>query len=140
DRYDRVDPDCGTPRRSLCSSAARRRRADAEAGRRDHLHRIGGDSRAFDRQTGTQRSRTERHQAGQARVEEIRVMRWTFALVMAATLMMPSFGRAEEAADYDPWQKMNRGIFWFNDRADHYVLEPVAKGWDIVMPEPAETG
>src|SRR5580765_5200892 len=43
-------------------------------------------------------------------------------------------------ADYDPWQRMNRGIFWFNDQADHYVLEPVAKGWDVVMPEPAETG
>jgi len=67
-------------------------------------------------------------------------MRWTFALLMAAALAMPSFGLAEEGADYDPWQKMNRGIFWFNDRADVYVLEPVAKGWDIVMPEPAETG
>jgi phospholipid-binding lipoprotein MlaA len=33
---------------------------------------------------------------------------------------------------------MNRGIFWFNDRADHYVLEPVAKGWDFVVPEPVE--
>lgn len=42
-------------------------------------------------------------------------------------------------ADYDPWQRMNRGIFWFNDRADQYVLEPVAKGWDVIMPEPAET-
>ena len=67
-------------------------------------------------------------------------MRWTFALLMAATLVVPSFGRAEEGADYDLWQKMNRGIFWFNDRADVYVLEPVAKGWDIVMPERAETG
>jgi len=67
-------------------------------------------------------------------------MRWTFAFLMAATLVVPSFGRAEEGADYDPWQKMNRGIFWFNDRADVYVLEPVAKGWDIVMPERAETG
>jgi phospholipid-binding lipoprotein MlaA len=42
-------------------------------------------------------------------------------------------------ADYDPWQRMNRGIFWFNDHADQYVLEPVAKGWDAVVPEPAET-
>ena len=45
---------------------------------------------------------------------------------------------AGSGADYDPWQRMNRGIFWFNDRADHYVLEPVAKGWDVIMPEPAE--
>jgi phospholipid-binding lipoprotein MlaA len=40
--------------------------------------------------------------------------------------------------DYDPWQRMNRGVFWFNDRADRYVLEPVAKGWDFVVPEPVE--
>jgi phospholipid-binding lipoprotein MlaA len=46
---------------------------------------------------------------------------------------------AGSGADYDPWQRMNRGIFWLNDRADHYVLEPVAKGWDVIMPEPAET-
>jgi phospholipid-binding lipoprotein MlaA len=46
---------------------------------------------------------------------------------------------AGSGADYDPWQRMNRGIFWLNDRADHYVLEPVAKGWDVIMPEPAES-
>jgi len=46
---------------------------------------------------------------------------------------------AGTGADYDPWQRMNRGIFWFNDQADQYVLEPVAKGWDVIMPEPAET-
>ncbi len=34
---------------------------------------------------------------------------------------------------------MNRGIFWFNDQCDVYVLEPVAKGWDMVIPDPAQT-
>jgi phospholipid-binding lipoprotein MlaA len=48
-------------------------------------------------------------------------------------------GATGSGADYDPWQRMNRGIFWFNDQADQYVLEPVAKGWDVIMPEPAET-
>jgi phospholipid-binding lipoprotein MlaA len=42
-------------------------------------------------------------------------------------------------ADYDPWQRMNRGIFWFNESVDHFLLEPVAKGWDFVTPEPVET-
>jgi len=41
--------------------------------------------------------------------------------------------------DYDPWMKLNRGIFWFNDGADVYVLEPVAKGWHYVMPDRVET-
>jgi len=37
--------------------------------------------------------------------------------------------------DYDPWQRMNRGVFWFNDHLDHYLLEPAATGWDRVMPD-----
>jgi phospholipid-binding lipoprotein MlaA len=39
---------------------------------------------------------------------------------------------------YDPWERMNRGIFWFNEQVDGYVLEPVAKGWDFVVPDPVE--
>lgn len=45
----------------------------------------------------------------------------------------------ESAADYDPIEKVNRGIFWFNDHADEYVLEPVARGWHRMMPDPVET-
>ncbi len=42
------------------------------------------------------------------------------------------------AAVYDPWEGMNRGIFWFNERVDLYLLEPVARGWDFVAPDPVE--
>ena len=38
----------------------------------------------------------------------------------------------------DPWEGMNRGIFKFNEGADSWVLEPVAKGWDFIMPDPVE--
>jgi len=69
------------------------------------------------------------------------LIRSTIALLIALLLAVPAASRAEDdaGADYDPWQRMNRGIFWFNDQADVYVLEPVAKGWDVVMPERAET-
>jgi phospholipid-binding lipoprotein MlaA len=74
------------------------------------------------------------------------------AVLVALALSSPSFVAAEEdtattdtadrddgrGPDYDPWQRMNRGIFWFNDKADVWVLEPVAKGWDAVVPERAE--
>lgn len=70
------------------------------------------------------------------------------AVVIAFALIVPAATAAAESdtadsttptgADYDPWQRMNRGIFWFNDRADVYVLEPVAKGWDAIVPERAE--
>jgi len=38
----------------------------------------------------------------------------------------------------DPWERMNRGTFRFNEGADRWVVEPVAKGVDYVMPDPVE--
>jgi phospholipid-binding lipoprotein MlaA len=44
---------------------------------------------------------------------------------------------AEEVSD--PIEPINRGIFWFNDKADVYVLEPTARGWNYVLPEKVQT-
>jgi len=33
---------------------------------------------------------------------------------------------------------MNRGIFRFNEGADRWVIEPIAKGMDFIIPDPAE--
>jgi phospholipid-binding lipoprotein MlaA len=38
----------------------------------------------------------------------------------------------------DPWERMNRGTFKFNESLDRWVLEPAAKGWDFVLPDPVE--
>ena len=46
----------------------------------------------------------------------------------------------EARAVYDPLETVNRGIFSFNDAADRWVLEPVATGWDYVMPDPFQRG
>jgi phospholipid-binding lipoprotein MlaA len=42
-------------------------------------------------------------------------------------------------AENDPFQPFNRKVFWFNDHLDTYVLEPVAKGWEYVLPRRVET-
>ena len=39
---------------------------------------------------------------------------------------------------HDPLERMNRGIFAFNEGIDRWFLEPVATGWDFVMPDPVE--
>jgi phospholipid-binding lipoprotein MlaA len=39
----------------------------------------------------------------------------------------------------DPWEPVNRAIFTFNDKADQYVLEPVAKGYRTAVPEPVRS-
>ncbi len=46
--------------------------------------------------------------------------------------------RADSEPVSDPLERMNRGVLWFNDRLDRYFLEPVAKGWDWVMPDPVQ--
>ncbi len=58
------------------------------------------------------------------------------AVLLAAvwvTAAVPS--RADSDPVSDPLERMNRGIFWFNDGLDRYFLEPLAKGWDWVMPD-----
>jgi phospholipid-binding lipoprotein MlaA len=46
----------------------------------------------------------------------------------------------EEGDVYDPWEGMNRAIFAFNEFADRWFVEPLAIGWDTVVPEPAQEG
>jgi phospholipid-binding lipoprotein MlaA len=38
------------------------------------------------------------------------------------------------AENPDPWESMNRGIFWFNEKVDIYALAPFSRGWQIVTP------
>jgi phospholipid-binding lipoprotein MlaA len=67
----------------------------------------------------------------------VRLLHLTTALLAAAALTACA-GRKPPKPDYDPWEPMNRKIFWFNDKADQYVLEPVAKGWNWAVPERAQ--
>src|SRR5262249_50953278 len=38
-------------------------------------------------------------------------------------------------AEYDPWEPYNEKMFTFNYKFDKYVLKPVAKGYNFVMPD-----
>ena len=53
-------------------------------------------------------------------------MRW-----LALALMATGCATVERP---DPLEKMNRGIFAFNEGLDRYALEPVATAWDYVLP------
>jgi len=44
------------------------------------------------------------------------------------------------AAENDPLESYNRSIYKFNDGVDHYLLKPVAKGYDAVTPDFAQQG
>lgn len=61
-----------------------------------------------------------------------------FVLTLALWLVLAA--GCSTTAGPDPWEKMNRGTFAFNEAADKWVIEPVAKGWDFVLPEFAQKG
>ena len=52
------------------------------------------------------------------------------------------FAKADENVgdEYDPWEPLNTNIFEFNLKVDRYVLKPVAKGYDFVMPDVVQVG
>jgi phospholipid-binding lipoprotein MlaA len=52
------------------------------------------------------------------------------------------FARADEGAgeEYDPWEPVNTNIFEFNRQVDRFVLKPVAKGYNFIMPDQVQVG
>jgi phospholipid-binding lipoprotein MlaA len=52
----------------------------------------------------------------------------------AAALLLPLVACATPS-EPDPLERSNRAVFAFNEGVDRYVLEPVATGWDVVVPE-----
>jgi phospholipid-binding lipoprotein MlaA len=64
----------------------------------------------------------------------------TWACLTLASLILIKTYTAHAQEISDPIEGVNRGIFWFNDKLDVNVLEPVARGYDDVMPDSAQTG
>ena len=46
----------------------------------------------------------------------------------------------ETVDEWDPWEPFNEKTFWFNRQADRFVLKPVAKGYNAVLPDPIRGG
>jgi len=57
------------------------------------------------------------------------------SLCAAVGLLGLLAGPAVATDEWDPIEPFNRGIFWFNDTLDTWVLAPVAKGIDFVLPD-----
>ena len=60
--------------------------------------------------------------------------RVTRVLVIALALMMPLV-EAQTQEEIDPWEGYNRWMFDFNGDTDRWIIRPVAKGYDAIMPE-----
>jgi phospholipid-binding lipoprotein MlaA len=62
------------------------------------------------------------------------MMMRTAHLVLGLVLLAGMAGDLR-ADDRDPWEGFNRAMFTFNDHVDRWVLEPVAKGYDVITPD-----
>ena len=60
--------------------------------------------------------------------------------MLAAVLLSACAGTQPPRPDDDPFEGFNRSMFWFNDQLDTYALEPVARGWDHLWPDPVQRG
>lgn len=68
-------------------------------------------------------------------------MRSSFKILLLCLVTLLSVGCATIPPDAgknpsDPWEVYNRHVADFNDRADEYVIRPVAEGYAKVVPEP----
>jgi len=52
----------------------------------------------------------------------------------------PELDEAGARIEYDPWEPYNVKMFEFNRGFDKYLLKPVAKGYDFVVPTPVQKG
>ena len=52
------------------------------------------------------------------------------------------FAQAGEGSleEYDPWEPLNTKIFEFNRKIDHWILKPVAKGYNAIVPDLLQEG
>ncbi|MFC5920954.1 VacJ family lipoprotein [Neisseria weixii] len=66
-------------------------------------------------------------------------MRKTAASLLLISLFaaQPAFAERNPADPYEPY---NRAVSKFNDKADQYVMSPVARGYRKVTPQPVRTG
>ena len=65
------------------------------------------------------------------------------ALLLLLTVLLTacaSIQQTERIAKVDPFERVNRAVFSFNEAADEYVIKPVAEAYRFVLPEFVRTG
>ena len=61
-------------------------------------------------------------------------------VILAGVMTLSGCASFRTAAPGDPIEPINRGIYSFNSTFDHYLLKPIAKGYDAVVPGLVKTG
>jgi phospholipid-binding lipoprotein MlaA len=70
----------------------------------------------------------------------IKVPRLAVALLLVFALLLPGVAtpRPDARSSIDPLEPLNRTVFAVNDAVDKVALRPIARGYDYMMPAPAQ--
>ncbi len=72
------------------------------------------------------------------------VVSLTFAISACTTVGVAPESKAAasslEDETWDPFERFNRAMFSFNEKFDQWLLKPVARGYDWLMPGPVKQG
>ncbi len=57
-------------------------------------------------------------------------------LLLLSSLMLAGCATGSPKNDYDPYHKVNQATYSFNDAVDNFVLKPIAKAYNFILPQP----
>lgn len=60
--------------------------------------------------------------------------------VVGSLLLLNACASVAERNPNDPYERYNRSMFNFNEKADHYVMKPVARGYQKITPQVVQKG
>ncbi len=71
----------------------------------------------------------------------MRTVSWNAWAILVGMLVCLS-AAAEDSIQHpkDPWEGLNRTVYTFNDAVDRFVLTPVTRSYQAVVPDAVETG
>lgn len=67
-------------------------------------------------------------------------MKFKTISVMGSLLLLNACATVAEPNPNDPYERYNRSMFKFNEKADEYVMKPVARGYQKITPQVVQTG
>ena len=70
----------------------------------------------------------------------LRILKSVMLLSVLTMTACASIQQTERVAKIDPFERVNRVVFSFNETADQYVIKPIAEGYKFVLPEFVRTG
>lgn len=58
-----------------------------------------------------------------------------FGLMTCFMVGCASLPEGTQASKTDPWERVNRSVFSFNDSLDKYIITPITKAYEFILPE-----